>query len=111
MTARAKRATDGSTVLFWCPGCSAAHSIVTPSWSWNGDEERPTFSPSVLVHPHQPLIDPRLEGDELTAPANVTTTPRCHSFVRDGRIQYLPDSTHELAGQTVDLPDWNETIR
>jgi hypothetical protein len=30
----------------------------------------------------------------------------CHSFVTDGRIQFLEDCTHELAGQTVDLPEW-----
>lgn len=24
----------------------------------------------------------------------------------DGRIQFLNDCTHALAGQTVDLPDW-----
>lgn len=29
----------------------------------------------------------------------------CHSFVRDGRIQFLSDCTHKLANQTVDLPD------
>ena len=29
----------------------------------------------------------------------------CHSFVTDGRIQYLDDCTHELRGQTIDLPD------
>ena len=30
---------------------------------------------------------------------------RCHSFVRDGKIRFLADSYHELAGQTVDLPE------
>jgi hypothetical protein len=30
----------------------------------------------------------------------------CHSFVTDGRIQFLDDSTHELAGETADLPEW-----
>ena len=29
----------------------------------------------------------------------------CHSFVTDGRIQFLADCTHPLAGQTVDLPE------
>jgi len=29
----------------------------------------------------------------------------CHSFVTDGRIQFLGDCTHNLAGQTVDLPE------
>ncbi|WP_366931121.1 hypothetical protein [Microbacterium sp.] len=30
---------------------------------------------------------------------------RCHSFVRDGRIEYLTDCTHPLAGGQVDLPE------
>ena len=30
----------------------------------------------------------------------------CHTFVTDGRIQYLGDCTHALAGQTVDMIDW-----
>jgi hypothetical protein len=30
----------------------------------------------------------------------------CHSFVTDGRIQFLNDCTHPLAGQTVDIPEW-----
>lgn len=30
---------------------------------------------------------------------------RCHSFITDGKIQYLSDCFHELAGQTVDLPE------
>lgn len=76
------------------------------TWSWDGDLERPTISPSVLVHPHDRFIDGSLERPALTAPENITTTPLCHSFVTDGRIEYLSDSTHALAGQTVDLPEW-----
>lgn len=101
----------GLFVHFRCPGCESVHGITVDapdSWTWNGDVERPTFSPSVLVHPHKTLIDATLEGDALTAPENVTTTPLCHSFVTDGRIQFLGDCTHALAGQTVDLPPWRE---
>ena len=29
----------------------------------------------------------------------------CHSFITDGRIQFLGDCTHELKGQTVELPE------
>jgi len=29
----------------------------------------------------------------------------CHSFITDGKIQFLSDCTHHLAGQTVDLND------
>jgi len=32
----------------------------------------------------------------------------CHSFVTDGRIQFLTDCTHALAGQTVDIPDFDK---
>ena len=32
----------------------------------------------------------------------------CHSFVNNGRIQFLLDCTHHLAGQTVNLPPFNE---
>jgi hypothetical protein len=64
-------------------------------WEFSGSLERPTLSPSILVHPHGALAD---DG-------SVYQSHRCHSFVRDGRIEYLGDSTHALAGQTVDLPD------
>jgi hypothetical protein len=30
---------------------------------------------------------------------------RCHSFVREGKIEFLNDCTHEHAGQTLDLLD------
>jgi hypothetical protein len=33
--------------------------------------------------------------------------PVCHSFVTDGRIQFLTDCTHAFAGRTVDLPEWD----
>lgn len=89
----------GNRVAFHCPGCGCAHMVVvgTPNgWGWNGDLARPTFTPSVLVHSHPTL-------DENDQPA---TTPQCHSFVTDGQIAYLGDCTHELVGQTVDLPPW-----
>lgn len=76
----------GNQLLFFCPGCQSPHGPDT-SWSFNGDVDRPTLRPSVLV----------------TQPP---TPMRCHSFVTDGRIEFLSDCTHSLAGQTVDLPDW-----
>ena len=60
------------------------------AWSFDGKLERPTLSPSLLLT--QTFGDGR--------PAYV-----CHSFVTDGRIQFLGDCTHALANQTVDLPE------
>lgn len=97
------RNAEGVHILFWCPGCDGAHMIRTSTpeqpggWSFNGDVERPTFSPSILV---------TYNGSD----AGVADAPpaRCHSFVTEGRIQFLADCTHALAGQTVDLPDFDE---
>ncbi|MCZ4340563.1 DUF6527 family protein [Sphingomonadaceae bacterium G21617-S1] len=49
------RSVEGDGVSFWCPGCDQAHWIaVAPDhapgsrWGYNGDPERPTFTPSIL---------------------------------------------------------------
>lgn len=91
---------DGEIVGHYvtCPACSQAgveeiHVFAakmnngTPGWSFNGDLEKPTFSPSMLA-----------QGTYAGKPY------RCHSFVRDGKIEYLSDCTHALAGKTVELP-------
>jgi hypothetical protein len=84
----------GRGLLFYCPGCKFGHFFQVekgpeydgaPIWEWNGDIERPTFSPSLGV--------------------NMSTEVRCHLFVRDGMIQFLNDSHHALAGQTVAMED------
>lgn len=83
----------GTTLLHWCPGCNRAHpiSVEKPNhsnakWSWNGDIERPTFSPSINIVGH------------------------CHYFIRDGMIEFCADSKHNLAGRTVPLPDYPDRV-
>ena len=82
---------------FYCPGCKQIHFLndnetnaeCVNRWDFNKDYERPTINPSYLTYyPDQ--------------------TYRCHSFIRDGKIQFLPDCTHELAGKTVELPNLKE---
>ncbi len=88
MGEKAHKIKDGYFV-FECPGCECLHSIQTPQWTFNGDLEKPTVSPSILVNPN---------GD--------SSAIRCHSFVRDGMIQFLDDCEHSFKGQTVEIPDW-----
>jgi len=94
--------------LFICPGCDQAHHIFTttgtklsnnktPLWKFNGDVNKPTCTPSLSIKFTQGL---ELEG---TLKHCV-----CHSFIREGQIQYLNDCTHKLAGQTVAIPDWEK---
>lgn len=93
-------------LTWWCPGCDRAHTIQygegpRPRWTWDGNAERPTFSPSVLVRWNEPNDDPEKFDDSAYDVAKV-----CHVFIRGGRIEFLPDCTHKLAGQTVDIPAW-----
>jgi hypothetical protein len=79
-------------VSFHCPGCNGGHGIPVSGprgWNWNGSLESPTITPSILVN---------RGGANPTAPV-------CHSYVTEGRIQFLTDCTHSLAGKTVELPD------
>jgi len=85
--------TDKKGYSFQCPGCKCAHYIQTnpnfsPCWTFNGDLDKPTVSPSIMVHLGQ--------GGS------------CHSFIKNGKIQFLGDCTHSLRGQTVNIPDWEE---
>lgn len=86
--------------LFECPGCGYLHAFYTKNgplndagvmqnWTYNGDGDSPTINPSLNVNSKDPKS-------------------RCHSWIRNGTIQFLSDSFHSLAGQTVPIPDWDD---
>lgn len=113
-------------VTFLCPGCGDHHTLpvfwvpegAVPHphasgvgrWDFNGDLLSPTLGPSVLVrsgHFAQPggatcWCEYNAAHPESPAPF---TCYLCHSYVRAGRIEFLSDSSHALAGQIVDLPE------
>lgn len=85
-------------VIFYCPGCKYGHAFnvklgrirdekPVPLWTWNGDKEKPTFHPSLVVNHDDPET-------------------RCHLYVKAGKILFLNDCYHELAGKTVDMVDY-----
>ena len=98
------RTVEGGRYMFWCPGCDEAH-VVGPSWTFNGNFDQPTFTPSIKVTSTK--IERGADGKwtgEWVRDAHGTTIPEiCHSFVTDGLIQFLGDCTHALADQTVAL--------
>ena len=114
-------ATDGATgvanyALFHCPGCDDAHMVTVGGsgsvWGWNGSKETPTFTPSILVKSgHYAGSSPScwctyaVEYPDNPSPFRCYL---CHSFVTEGRIRFLDDCTHKLAGQTVDIPEWDD---
>lgn len=92
---------ESAGYLIQCPGCGGLHGVAVKlpnnsgaKWTFNGDLDRPTFSPSLLVR------TPARDGNGWSSV--------CHSYIRDGRIQFLGDCTHAMANKTVDLPDWED---
>lgn len=86
---------DDRNLLFHCPGCIKIHHVRIggpgPTWEWNLDMEEPTFVPSLIYN-------------------SQTNHLRCHSYVREGTIEYLSDTQHSLAGHKVPLPEWAVAI-
>ena len=74
----------GPTGLLTLPVVRKGTREGTGCWTWNGCTYAPTLRPSVLT-----------EGHDF----------RCHSWINDGKVQFLSDCSHELCGQTVPLLD------
>lgn len=80
--------------MHWCMGCCRPHGIWVEKanqggcrWVFDGNEESPTFSPSILIYGCKE--DPG--------------SPRCHYFIRGGLQQFCHDCEHAMAGKTVPL--------
>jgi len=79
-------------LVWYCPGCKSHHEVPVAgpkAWKWDGNVQNPTLHPSVLIDygPNPPPDRPA----------------RCHCFVREGRIEFLSDCSHVLAGYTMDM--------
>ena len=100
----------------WCPGCASRHVIRVEQaehngarWTFDGNEAQPTFSPSINARwgHYATGVNEWDCGECRRAREHHEETPCgvCHYFVHGGAIQFCGDSTHKLAGQTVDLPE------
>lgn len=88
---------DGGQIFFECPGCDMPHGIPVgpgsgPRWEWDGNADAPSFSPSIKV-------------DYDWGPDKQKVV--CHFFVKSGEIQFLNDCTHDLAGKTIKMVDFD----
>lgn len=80
--------------LYNCPGCKMQHAFALKTetddgvgHTFNMDLDYPTIQPSLL--------------------GNWTPDRVCHSHITNGRIKFLSDCWHELAGKEVELPEIN----
>lgn len=58
------------------------------NWTWNGDINFPTLKPSISTKQS-------LNGELVV----------CHSFVNDGIVEFLSDSTHDKSNMKISLLD------
>lgn len=75
--------------MLFCPACKCGHWF-NDTWKFNGDTEKPTIDPSLLV----------------TGCDNDGKEMKCHSFVKEGKIQFLSDCSHDMKGKIVELKDF-----
>ena len=111
------RSLEGGQVTFWCPGCNCPHAVKVEgykAWAWDGDVDKPTFSPSVLIQGGH-FLPWTPDGNHSCWCTYYKDRPlveklfkcrQCHSFIRDGQIHFLHDCSHELAGKVVPIPNW-----
>jgi hypothetical protein len=79
----------------WCPACEEMHQL-PDSWTFNGDVERPTFSPSFKHGGLRSVIkDGRWTGEYHRGPGGEPLDGTCHYFITGGMIQFCPDSWHK----------------
>lgn len=89
-------------ILFDCQGCKSPHCVNLderraglPVWKFNNDLDNPTIQPSYLSY--VPKYDNK--GNKIGKDTI------CHFWLKDGKIEYLTDCKHELAGKTVEMKD------
>ena len=88
---------DGARLWWYCASCDMLHPIALHNrpgesvdvWSWNNDAERPTFMPSFLT-----------DMSGRNGPKRI-----CHTYIKEGMVEYLNDSTIHLRGVTKELQD------
>lgn len=85
--------------LFECAACLNSHWVnfdqkETPCWFFvNRDIDSPTVTPSIRV------------SFTYLNDQDVELTNTCHFFIKNGMQEFCGDCTHELANQTVEIPE------
>lgn len=109
---------QGNRAAFFCPGCGYMEIWVNdsarPAWTWNGSLDKPTFSPSILSRSYEMSQEAEmflsLGGRTVNRERWDGRDTVCHSFVEEGKIRFLADCTHQYAGQTLDLPPFDDDV-
>ena len=83
--------TRPSRRTFYCPACDTSHSFNVEGWTLIDTAKGPTVSPSLKITGY------------ITTRAGESEEVHCHLFIREGKLVYLPDYKHDMAGETVPM--------
>ena len=99
------RSAGNGRYFHWCPACEEMHQIYSVSgWTFNGDLEKPTFSPSFKHGGNRTVnVDGRWAGEWVRDAGGNLVDGTCHYIITDGRIQFCPDSWHKRS-DIVSMP-------
>lgn len=100
-----------SGYMHWCVACEELHPLPN-SWSFNGNLEKPTFTPSFK---HTGIKTVKVNGKwtgEWVLDADGAPVPEvCHYILTDGVVNYCADCTHPYAGKSVLIAELPEFCR
>lgn len=88
----------------WCPGCECAHVFYVgrskrPCWTFDGNLEAPSFTPSMRSF---------IPADEEDKTPEQTL---CHYVLTAGIINFLPDSSDHALRGPVPLPPFPDDYK
>lgn len=94
---------------FYCPACKTLH-VFDERWTFNGNYECPTFTPSLRTSSGHYVAGSRRQPDgncgicEKAKERGVRSICGvCHLNVIDGKIQFHADCTHAMAGSVIEM--------
>jgi hypothetical protein len=96
----------------FCIACKEMHPL-PDGWSFNGDLEKPTFSPS-FKHSGMKIVTDEggnWTGEWVLDEKGDPVPYICHYILTNGILHYCSDCTHSMAGQSVPLAELPKGLR
>lgn len=101
-----------TSFMHWCPGCEELHPLPDKGWTFNGDFERPTFTPSFKHTGVQTVkVNGEWTGEWHRDAAGKPIPFVCHYILTDGILNFCGDCTHSLSGKSIPLPDLPQDLK
>ena len=89
-----RRAAD--RYFHWCPACEELHPLPDRGWTFNGNIECPTFTPSFKHTGRRTVnMNGRWTGEWVRDAQGNPVDGTCHYIITSGNIQFCPDSWHK----------------